>query len=374
MIIRHIHPEEYPILMHLLDRGFGSWHGIFPALYPHLYTPDAEACSWTYVVEEAGQLVAHVGLYPLVSVAGSVHLKIGGVGAVTTLPEARGRGYMSRLLRHVIREMRAQHYSLAWLAGNRQRYGTFGWEVAGLTYRLTFSRRSLAWRGTPSRVAIKPATPDEAHTVIAQLHTHPTCHMLRPRLRAQLRKVDMRYWLAEDGYIVLALDTPYEGEIAELVSASGREAGMLHALLRWTNRDEITWTLSAWDEERLARLIAYAADWEIEPNGMYRINDLTQLLEAAHPHLTRRATAVRNFAVVLGLREADRLQTTTLAVHNGEVEVRAGRHASHYVELSPQEAVRLLIGGPPIPQQHALPPALLALLPIPVHVARMDVV
>ncbi|MBN1875399.1 MAG: GNAT family N-acetyltransferase [Anaerolineae bacterium] len=370
--IRTVRVEEFEDFVDFIDRGFGEWKGFFPSIHPHLYQPTPEACSWGYVIEENGKLVAHVGLYPLETVTAGVSLYIGGIGGVTTAPEARGKGYMSQLLYHVIGEMRAQNMPLSWLGGDRQRYGQFGWELAGRVYTLSFSTRALERTGNVTPVDLKPALPGVALTTVARFQDYPLCHTHRPHLEQQIHKMEMRYWIAEDGYIIVKMNNMFEGEIIELVSASGNEMGMIQALLEWTHSDRIVWKLSAWDTERLARLMPYTSFWDAFHNWMYRINDLTQLLLAARTFLAPRAAVLQDFAIAIGIQEHDRVPVTTLAVQNGTLEIAAGQHTDTYIQLSPLEAARLFLGGPATPVHTTLPGGLMALLPIPVYVSEMD--
>lgn len=368
--IRHPSIDEFDALMRFLDRCFGHSKGFFERNLPHISRADPEVASWSYVIEQDGQLVCHVGVYPIEVVTAGVRLRIGGIGGVSTLPEARGKGHMTRLLHHCIDEMRLQGYPLSWLAGNRQRYNSLGWERANPGYTLAWSRRSLDWHKV-SPCKIEETYPLDALDHVRRFHTQQPCHVIRPRLDLQLSHPRIRVWTAPDGYAIGEGEGGSRLSILELVSTSGREAAMIRAIVDRAATDSAAWTLSAWDE-RLPRLMPSIEGYRAEGGCMYRIVDLTGLLQAALPHLESRARAVRDFAVTVGIREHDRIDTTTIAVENGAVEVRAGKHAADEVELDPLEAVRLFLGGPPIGTQ--VPPQLAALLPIPVHVPPLDYV
>ena len=304
-------------------------------------------------------------------VTAGVSMTLGGIGAVSTAVEARGKGYMTKLLYHAIDEMRAKGYPASWLGGDRQRYNTFGWETATRALRLRFSRRSLDWYGV-SPVSIVEVLPEEAIDQIAQWMPSQTCYANRPRLEALMRKVNMRVWLAEDGYAIAYGQDRDHVQLAELVSTSGNEAGLLRAIIEWNHGNNITWELSSWDEERLARVAPYVQYGNTGYSGLYRINDLAAVLKAALPALEHRAAALRDFAVALGIREHDRTQVTTITVEDGSVTIAPGRGTETYVELTPVTAVRLVFGGLPIPEVSKLPEGLLALLPVPVYVPPLD--
>jgi len=369
--LRHVRIDEFDEFMRLIERAFGHSRMFFQRVYPHLYRPTEEALSWAYVIEEDGQLVSHVGLYPIEAVTAGVHLNVGGIGAVSTAPQARGKGYMSRLLFHIVDEMRRLGYAASWLGGDRQRYNTFGWELASPIYELTFSRRSFGWHEVEP-VEIDEVLPDEAMATIRKLSTLPACHTIRPHLEHQIHKMGVRIWIAEDGYAILEERTYRELSVLELVSASGNEAGMLRSIMDWCFAERINWPLSIWDRERVGRLMPYSAYWRGGCSGMYRVNDLAALLVSSRPVLESRAAALCNFAVALGVREHDRTTVTTVTVEDGEVGVEAGRHTSRYVELPITEATRFVFGGPPVTSDAHLPEGLQALFPIPCYVLPFD--
>lgn len=369
--IRTIHVEEFEDFMRYLERAFGHSYNFFRGFGPHIYEPLPELCSWGYVIEENGKIVSHVGVYPIEVVTAGVPLKLGGIGGVSTAGEARGKGYMTQLLYHAIDEMRRLGYPASWLGGDRQRYNTFGWEVASTVYRLSFSRRSLG-RTEVARIPVEEVLPWDAKDHIARLMTLPPCHARRPRLEALLHRRDLRVWVNEDGYAMAEGQERDHVRIIELVSASGQEAEMLHAIITWNHGEQATVDMSPWDEERVARMMPYTNYWSTGYSGMYRINDLTALLQAAQPLLQRRAACLRDFAVAIGIREHDRTQVTTITVDDGNVEIEAGQSAESYVELTPITAARLFFGGPAIPELVRLPQGLRTLLPVPIYVPALD--
>jgi predicted N-acetyltransferase YhbS len=367
--IRNIRLEEFEPLMRLLNRCFGAAPGTFERSYPDIYRPTPEFCASAHVVEVDGEIVSHVGLYPLEIVTHGVSIPMGGIGAVATHPKARGQGHMSELLYRVIDEMRARGYPLSWLGGDRQRYKIFGWERAGMTYELKFTRRSLERAGV-APVPIEAQVPEDAVDVVARWQSLPVCHAHRPNLALQLRKDGLRIWTAERGYAIAHGRTWGSSSIAEVVSATGQEAGMIRAVLEWTDREDTTWELPASDTERIARLMPYASGWRAGNWQMYRIVDLAGLLARMVPVLSRRAGTVRDLDLSIGVEEHDRLDEATLAIRGGKVEVIPGRHAERTVTWSPVEAARILLGGPPTAAE--VPAGLAALLPLPVFLPVLD--
>lgn len=369
--IRHVRPEEFESFMRYVEQAFGHSKAFFQRDYPHLYLPTDEALSWAYVIEEDGEIVSHVGLYPIETVTAGIRLSIGGIGAVSTAVRARGKGYMTQLLTHIVEEMRRIGYPVSWLGGDRQRYNTFGWEMASPVYNLSFSQRSLAWHDV-GPTEIVEVLPEEALPTLKQFQDVPTSHAIRPDLAHQVQKMNHRFFVCDDGYAILRGQGRDQLRISELVSASGNEVGIIRALLDWNFGDQATWELTMWDKVRLGRLMPFAAEWQGGWTSMYRVNDLTALLRAVQDHLTAQAAVLRNFSVSISVREQDRTTRTTLTVEDGEVGIEPGDHASDKVELGVVEATRLVLGGPAVADQGDLPQGLLTLFPVPCYVFPLD--
>jgi hypothetical protein len=296
---------------------------------------------------------------------------VGGIGGVATLRSERGKGHMTRLLYRVIEEMRERGYCLSWLAGDRQRYNAFGWERAGMTYEVVFSLRSLDRQRVHAAEIVGRHPTDMAPVVECYQHEVPF-HTHRDDLALQLGTSDLWLWSSADGYIIVRGPAYGPLSIIELVSTTGQEAAMIRAVLEWTGRKEIAWELCAGDDERLARLLSYATHWRAGGWPMYRIVDLPRFLAAVKPMLSRRAPGLQDFELAIGLQEHDRTDVATIIVRGGQIEVAPGQQAKEYVTWSPVQAVRLILGGPPIAPLEELPPQLMALLPVPVFTPALD--
>jgi predicted N-acetyltransferase YhbS len=367
--IRNVRPEEFETLMLFLNRCFGFSAGGFERYYPHLYRPTDAFYSTAHVVESNGQIVSHVGLYPLEVVVQGVSVPMGGIGAVATLPSARGEGHMTKLLHHTIKEMRDSGYPLSWLVGDRQRYKTFGWERAGMIYDLSFSHRSLERVGIEA-APLEARFPEDAVDVVERFQSLPVYHTRRPDLVLQLRKDELRLWTMEDGYVIVEGPSYGRLSIAELVSASGQEASMIRAVLDWTGRRDISWELPAVDADRIARIMHYASGWRAGGGQMYRIIDLSGLLTAMKPILSQRAALAPDLQLAICIEEHDRTDAATIWVRDGDVEIAPGRHGERCVEWTSVEAARALLGGPPVAA--GVPAELGALLPLPVYLPPLD--
>ena len=87
--IRTLRPAEFEDFMRFMERAYGHSREFFQRAYPHLYQPTPEKCASYYIIEKDGEILSHVGLYPIQLVTAGVELTAGGIGGVATLPAAR---------------------------------------------------------------------------------------------------------------------------------------------------------------------------------------------------------------------------------------------------------------------------------------------
>ncbi|MBI4531010.1 MAG: GNAT family N-acetyltransferase [Candidatus Latescibacteria bacterium] len=366
--IRTVQPEEWEDFQRFMERCYGHSWNYFPRQYPQLYRVEDDALRGFYVLERDGKVVSHVGLFPLECVAFDGRVMAGGIGGVATQPEDREKGYMSRLLPYVIAQMKDRGYPLSCLGGDRQRYNAFGWEFAGLTYTLTLTRRAM------DRAGIRPAEIREFDPVEAAPEMSRFLKILPLRVERQLvllvlRKPGLRAWLSEDGYVLSNGERAHPVSIMEVASPTGREAELLRAVMERCFGGEATLQVSAFDRERLSRLLRATAWWSAESDWDYRVVDLVGLLEAYRGRLKERAKWVTPFEMSLGLTFSDEIQQATISVQDGKVEIGRGRQVEPYVELDALAGTRLLLGGPSPAQEVE---GLSGLLPLPVHVPSLD--
>ena len=370
-IVRTLRVDEFDPLMRLLERCFGHSYGFFVAQFPHLCRPTPELAACSHIVEVDGKIASHVAVFPLQASCAGIPLKIGGISAVSTAPEYRGKGYMSRLLKRVVDVMREEGYTLSWLGGDRQRYNAYGWEMAGQAYTLAFTRRSLDW-GAVKAFPIEQRRADEVVDTIASYQSSRCCHIQRPDLARQLTMQGIRIWTSPDGYAIIRGGAGEKVEILEIVSSGHHEIGMIRGLMEWCASPEVTWRIPACDTDVLSRVMPYAGQWQAGPNHMYRIIDLAALLESAKPWLDARAAGLKDMALCFALNDYDRTTHTTLEIRSGECTISRNGPTAPKVSLTAVEAARVFLGGPATAIASQVSPQLATLLPLPAWVDPLD--
>ena len=134
---------------------------LLPKLYKEAYAP----AEHNLIVAEDGVIKAAIGLYPFeMQVAGET-LRVGGIGNVAVTTDARGKGYMIRLMQQALAEMDADGTDYSVLGGHRQRYGYFGYEPGGQSLHFNITRRNIAHikgRDYRTDAAARPVTAEDA--------------------------------------------------------------------------------------------------------------------------------------------------------------------------------------------------------------------
>lgn len=368
-VIRTVRLQEREAFERFLERCYGCGWGAFERWGPELLRDDEAAMQHHLVLEADGRLASHVGGYPLELVMGPARVVTAGVGGVGTHPEARGRGYMSRLLEESLRRWREWGWTLSALWGDRQRYGSFGWEIAGLKYAATVSRRSLERHGIQA-AEIEEANPRDP-CVIEQLRAwHRTLgyRVERPHFDLQLRREGVRVFLGEDGYLLSRGDYG-DLRVSEIVSPTGREPELIAAAMGRTFAGMAHVEFGPGECGRLARVIGSMSGWHLGNQGMFRILDWPGLLRDLGPLLAEKAAGLPSFLTSVGCRWRDETEWATAEWDGEAFHAKSGR-VGEGIEIDLPTLTGLLLGGP-----YPDPPGLGLfgrLLPVPVHVPAMD--
>lgn len=370
-LIRTVRPEEREDFLRFLERCYGHARGFFEYAQPDRSQPHEDPTRTLLVIEKDGRIVSHVGIFEMDVVVGPARLKCGGIGAVATLPEERGHGYMSRLMQEAVRLMRQWSWPLSVLWGDRQRYSSFGYESAGVLHILRVTRRSLGWEKVqPAAVEERDPRDPAAVDFIRRVHATMEYRVERPRLNLQLLRPQTRIFTGEDGYLLSRRE--YAGDLAsvEVVSPTGREAELILGALNITYGDAAEVELPA-TGAALGRLVGVMnGSWHVRAQGMMRIVDWPALLTALDPWLAQRAesTGAPRFSIAIGCRWKDDVGWARISWDGEDLSVE--KASSGDVVLDAPELARVFFGGP-----YGNSPALGAfglLLPVPVHFPSLD--
>lgn len=339
--VRRGTPADLPQLVDLVDRSFAEedpqgWQ-ISKAL-PHLFTP-ARAGDY-FIAEMDGRMAATIGLYPYPLRVGEVIFQTAGVGQVSTLPEARGKGAMSSLLKAVCLE--ADRYDFTWLYGDRLRYGRYGWTAGGWTYRFETGRRYLP--SPPPEGEVEYFNPDRhlerLQTGLAHLPQSVVMpdEELRMYLRARsAQKLQGAFWGRS---FVLGLE---EGEVVLAGDGDPDELGALLAHLA-TGQQQIHVDCAPQPSALLQTCLDHYSEIQVWPSASLRVGNLGSFLTKA-AELGGECLATETGE--LSLANTENGQAATLTCREGRFQVQEGAGRDAYL-LSHQRLSEVCFGLLPL--------------------------
>lgn len=291
---RTLKPHEVPTLMRLFDDIFWKGQrGTMMRYLPYLYRDLGSRLETAQVITCGGQIVSHVGLYPIEFALGPRRVMAGGIGGVLTQPRFRGQGLMAALLGHSTGLMKRQGVPLSILWGDRFRYSRFGWEPAGAKLDLGFSQPSLAyWDHDP--LSVTKADAAACLPAVRRLHSTQPARALRPagtfllHLTAQGRRLYLagpaqkpaayalvKSWLNKEG--------KKKWQVDEFAGSTDGILSLFSFLLKQPGTASLQATMPMAYGSWLPPLFRASNAWESSHGGMigqFKVIDLAGLLRA----------------------------------------------------------------------------------------------
>ena len=274
---------DYVAIQRYLEEAYNHATDFFPLHYPWCWREENTGYEHTYLIREGSEIVSLVRMFPLDLVLGKVQMRIGGIGGVSTKPSCRGKGYMSELLNHAIRQMKAQQMPVSILWGDQHRYGSFGYQTAGKVITLSVSRRSLEKMHVSSLEALRfQGQPELLSQMLQAYHAHG---FHRRRTEQEFRLLCGHPELlmfctqgkAPFAYLGVINGAPVEYG-GDMPSVLGLAAQLMNQLGRWS----MDFRFPQWDViPECFRAVAWS--WKVEPIGQIKILDLEKTLSAFAP-------------------------------------------------------------------------------------------
>ena len=153
---------DFEELMEVLNRCFCASdvdRPRFEQLFPDLQAATDEAMQHNLLAFSEGKIVGCAGVFPVSIWTDQRELVIGGIGGVCVLPHYRQQGAMSALMDQAGAVMKERQYPFAWLSGDRERYGRWGFERVVNELRYLLGRRR----------AVNPGLDDEEGWTITKM-------------------------------------------------------------------------------------------------------------------------------------------------------------------------------------------------------------
>ena len=338
---------EYSEACHFIDRAFRPGQQgrfILARQYPHLYQRTGAMARRLLLLRDADELVGALAIHPLTLRLEEARLKAGGIGQVATHPQRRGEGIMSILLKDAIPRMQRAGCALSVLGGDRQRYGWFGWENAGLRHEMELATRYL---GPPSAAERKlQLHPLRARGELAR-KIQRYSRALPYGVERPLSQIEPLFWrpgrrgwhCAEGRRFAYVVGNTRGGPI-RLDEAGGDPelvTSLLRRVLALLKLDRLTIVVGP-NHAEVGLLRPFCGSWRSSTDCMVKIIDLPRTLESLAPLLQRRA---RELAVKGTFRLCMGPQQATLIL---------GRGRTYRIELDERAMVTLLFGALPVHQ------------------------
>lgn len=371
--ISTLKPEEFDEMMLFLEKSYRHYRNYFPKRYPHVWRKDTIDYDNKLVLKIDSKIVSHVGIFKLMLDINGIKLKVGGIGAVATLQEHRGKGYMSILMREAIKKMKREGYPFSILWGDRQRYGHFGYETAGRGLTVHISSRSLEQEYNPQKVEFQRFYGEEQLLrKIINSHEKEPLKVLRSRRDYELifNKDDLMTYVSEHGSYI----SFYHGNPSHFVEVGGDPhdlVSLVYSVLSEVGRDKRVGSISIllpfypYEEVQLLMKVGYY--WKIEAVGLGKILNLFTLLEAYEPLISRRSKDI-DLELTLEIKETG--EKVGISIHRGEVEIIKDREFSKKVSLNEREMVRFLFVDPEIVAGSL--PLIKEVFPLPFYIWPLD--
>ncbi len=304
-----------------------------------------------FVMKDGSKVVSHVGYVDQTVLVEGNEVKVAGITFVSTLPDYRGRGFMTGLLKRCIEAMTEEGYAFSDLGGNRQRYGHFGWENAGRGWDFHITKRSLDDTNTPVGFKIAPyqASSKEIDAIIA-IHDQEPLRMKRTRelYEMLLGRMGKQVWLAsnDDGVAAYLVNND-GGKIPWVLEFGGNEEG-IHAILRYfidTIRIESIGVSSPWLHPLNHKLFSISSSWSVICPRMLKILNLESTLRGFTNQLGRRYAELgfKNRQVVsIGIEGTD--QIVEVEFTPDKVSFKKTLRSPETLMLPEREMVRFVFG------------------------------
>lgn len=137
---------------------------LLPKCYKDQYRP---AYNNFVVQDENGEFRSAIGSFYNDMTIGDEQIKACCIGNVAVGKNYRSMGYMIELMELSAEDMGKNGVDVAYLGGQRQRYGYFGFESSGTSYRFNFSRSAYkhALKAMPCGLDIEKLSPNDAEGI-----------------------------------------------------------------------------------------------------------------------------------------------------------------------------------------------------------------
>lgn len=301
--------------------GFGGEGSMdFMRDWPYLWNDERADNYWLAVAD--GKIVACVGSYPLTVRVAGASFRSACVGQVGTLPEWRGQGAMSAILRAVTAEMDGGEYDFTWLGGDRQRYGRFGWAFGGVKHWCTTNAKYLP--DPPDASTVRAMDPKRDGEMIWQYtQSMPYAIGFNRREFEQLLSIRDVGGVVSDGAWVVFRGPMKRPRVLLADGPTDRVAALMAHLSQQATGENnpdggIAFEAGPYDSALARAALAHYASMEQQQVGGFRMCDMAGYFSRACGAVQ---PAIAGGSDELSLRNTDTGQAVRIVCENGKLSV-----------------------------------------------------
>lgn len=304
------------------------------------------------VVVADGKVVSCLTIIPAAIQIGSARVAMGGIGNVSTLPEAQNRGYATALIKDTLQVLRAWGlYTSVLFPFSFSFYRKFGYELGGNQCQYWSRPRNIP--AFAERRYCRVATVDDmtaCATLYAQHSSIRSCGLVRDDDRWRGLLTNGTHALIYDrqspeGYLIYGEEIDPHGlrvlRVKELVAGSPESGRGLIGFLADFEGDTIEWSTTPADLWALGLMCPVAPLREgykprgiatVRPMFQFRVIDVPQAVRARSSEMTWLDGELS--LVIQDELNSDNAQPLAISCNGGTVQIVRGHHTEHCLEAN----------------------------------------
>jgi predicted acetyltransferase len=304
------------------------------------------------VVIVGGKVLSCLTVIPATIQIGSARVAMGGIGNVSTLPEAQNRGYATALIKDTLRVLREWELCTSVLFPfSFTFYRKFGYELGGNQCQYWSRPRNIP--AFSERTHCREAGPDDHlafGSLYAQHNSIRSCGLVRDeerwqRLLGNGSRALIYDRLAPDGYLIYSEEIDTHGlkvlRVKELVANSPESGRGLVGFLAGFDGDTVEWSTTPADLWALGLMCPVAPLREgYKPRGIATVRPMFQfrvidLLPAIKARSTEMAWLDGELSLVVQDElNPDNTQPLAMSCNGGTVQIVRGHRTQHCLEAN----------------------------------------
>lgn len=338
MEIRNPERKEYEKIMRFLEDAYGHFYNLFPLNYPHVWKEKNTDFNNILIIEEKNKICSLVRIFPITLIQNNIKIKFGGIGAVSTDYQERGKGYMTILLNEAIKKMEKEGYPLSILWGDRHRYINFGYENSGKIVNVCITIRGLEKNKINSVKVKRYLGEKEVLERVIEEYNKKNYRVERdPEYFNEIyKKLFISLYYSEENenfsYLVISDQGP-ETKVYEFAGKPHIIAGILKYLSERFGKSKFYLEFPNF-EEIPDLILKISSSWNITNTGMVKIISLKKTLETFLPFIEKRFP--EDGEIVFEIKNKEKI-----GLKREKNKMRFVQNGKNVIKLTEEEMVRL---------------------------------